>query len=289
MQRLSQDFLAVCKTRELRPASIRIYREHLARFVAWWTAEQSTCPPPSAVTTEVALRYLSTQPTWSAAYKKQFLSALRTCLAYGRQRGLAVGTVQIETIRGGRRLPRVFTEAEVRRLFQAAGAARDALARRDRAILAVLYYGGLRAAEVCALDVAAVDLDGRCLLVDGKGRRERLVHLPAEALPPLTAHLAAHPGGPSLFHTREGARLTRKALVMLLERRAHAAALTGRIHPHALRHSRATHLLDHGAPIDDVSELLGHADVSTTMLYRHVSKAKLKRTVDQYGRLGAIA
>ncbi len=161
---------------------------------------------------------------------------------------------------------------------------------RDRAILELLYGSGLRVSELCGLDRDAVDLAGATARVLGKGRKERMVPLGRRSVEALTAWLAVRPGmvhprrktqHPSaLFLTTFGARIYSRAVHKLV--RAHGAAGAGRadLHPHALRHTCATHMLDGGADLRAIQEMLGHASLSTTQRYAHVSMDHLMRVYD---------
>jgi integrase/recombinase XerC len=165
----------------------------------------------------------------------------------------------------------------------------DAVALRDRALVELLYGAGLRVGEALALDVRDLDLLAREVRVMGKGRKERSVPLPEAAREALGAWLAARrrPGYQaeplfvSLAGGRPGRRLGERAARRLLARRAAAAGVAGRVHPHRLRHSYATHLLDMGADLREIQELLGHASLSTTQRYLAVSAERLFEVYDK--------
>ncbi|HZT16841.1 MAG TPA: tyrosine recombinase [Gaiellaceae bacterium] len=176
-----------------------------------------------------------------------------------------------------RRLPHTLSPGEAERLIQAA-AGTQPRALRDQALVEVLYGGGLRVSEAVGLDRASVDLDGRILRVLGKGGKERLVPIGRPAAEALRRYLArGRPfldsrHRPELFLNARGGPLTRAGAFLVLRRLAAAAGLDPeRVHPHLLRHSFATHLLEGGADLRSVQEMLGHADLSTTELYTHVS------------------
>jgi integrase/recombinase XerC len=149
---------------------------------------------------------------------------------------------------------------------------------RDRCALELMYGAGLRVSELVGLNVADL-IDGRsALLVRGKGRKERVVPLVAKAKASLEAYLARRGelgGGPALFLNRRGGRLTARSVARHLARYALICATQRHVHPHALRHSFATHLLDMGADLRGIQELLGHASLSTTQRYTHVSSERL--------------
>jgi integrase/recombinase XerD len=194
---------------------------------------------------------------------------------------------EVESPRVPAGLPKALTEAEVESLLGAV-AGHDAVARRDRAILEVLYGAGLRISELVGLRLADLDLESALLRAFGKGSKERVVPLGRHARDAVTDWLA--PGGrPALapehwkrrgdadavFINRRGGRLTRQGAWLVVKRWGTVAGLGGKLTPHVLRHSCATHMLDHGADIRAVQEMLGHASVSTTQVYTKVSTERL--------------
>jgi integrase/recombinase XerC len=157
----------------------------------------------------------------------------------------------------------------------------DEASRRDRAVLEVLYASGVRVAELSGLDVEDVDLREGGVRVLGKGRKERIVPLGTKAVEALRAYLGAREGGRGpLFRNPRGGRLTVRSLHRIVRARARAAGLAGRVTPHTLRHTFATHLLDAGADLRLIQELLGHARLATTQRYTHVSADRLARVYD---------
>ncbi|HWJ03498.1 MAG TPA: tyrosine recombinase, partial [Verrucomicrobiae bacterium] len=159
---------------------------------------------------------------------------------------------------------------------------------RDRAILEILYASGLRVSELANLDVLDLELDLNLVKVFGKGSRERIVPLGSYAKSALQAYLAARmnfnpkPGEKALFLNRFGTRLTARSVRRVVETCVNAAALKGKISPHTLRHSFATHLLDRGADLRSVQELLGHIKLSSTQIYTHVTKERLKEVYQKF-------
>jgi integrase/recombinase XerC len=157
----------------------------------------------------------------------------------------------------------------------------DETSRRDRAILEVLYASGVRVAELAGLDLEDVDLREGALRVLGKGRKERMVPLGTKAIAALRAYLGAREGARgALFRNRRGGRLTVRSLHRIVRDRARAAGLAGHVTPHTLRHTFATHLLDAGADLRLIQELLGHARLATTQRYTHVSADRLAKVYD---------
>jgi integrase/recombinase XerD len=194
---------------------------------------------------------------------------------------------EVETPRVPSGLPKALTEAEVQALLDVV-VGDDPVARRDRAILEVLYGTGLRISELVGLRLGDVDLESGLLRAFGKGSKERVVPLGRHAVGALYDWLT--PGGrtaleperwarrgdaEAVFLNRRGGRLSRQGAWLVVKRHGEAAGLAGKLTPHALRHSCATHMLDHGADIRSVQELLGHASVSTTQVYTKVSTERL--------------
>jgi integrase/recombinase XerD len=190
--------------------------------------------------------------------------------------------------RGARPLPRVLTSAQVERLMAAPDVSRR-LGLRDRAILEVLYATGLRASELLRLRPADLDLHVGVLTAFGKGRKERLVPIGEEARKWVRRYLAderprlvRQGHAPELFLSQRGRRLSRMGLWALVRRLALVAGVGRVLTPHVLRHSFATHLLEHGADLRALQAMLGHADISTTQIYTHVSRERLRRIYDQH-------
>ncbi len=178
-----------------------------------------------------------------------------------------------------KRIPVHLDEAQVATLLDVPGEGDAVL--RARAILELLYGAGIRCGELVGLNLGEVDLDERLLRVLGKGRKERVVPFGTRAQAALRAYLAARlrarPQSEALFVNARGGRLTDRSVRAILTRRMDQAALTQKISPHALRHSFATHLLERGADLRAIQELLGHASLSTTQRYTHVDTRHILR------------
>jgi integrase/recombinase XerD len=184
-------------------------------------------------------------------------------------------------------LPKVLSVAEVESLLGRPDE-KTPQGIRDRAMLEVLYGSGLRVSELAALKPRDVNLDDGFLLCRGKGGKERIVPLGASAcravrnyLAQSRPHLAKGPSE-SLFITRRGGPFTRQGLWKLLKAHARAAGLTAKISPHVLRHSFATHLLERGADLRSVQLMLGHSQITTTQIYTHVSRERLRKVYEKY-------
>lgn len=191
-------------------------------------------------------------------------------------------TAEIAAPRLGRRLPKALSEAEVETLL-AAPAGDGPLELRDRAMLEMLYATGLRVSELVSLKYTQINLNQGVVRVTGKGSRERLVPLGAQAIDMLRdferrgrAALLADRQSDALFPTRSGRAMTRQAFWHLIKRHARTAGIEKPLSPHTLRHAFATHLLNHGADLRVVQMLLGHSDLSTTQIYTHVARERLK-------------
>ena len=198
-------------------------------------------------------------------------------------------TAEFDTPRLGRLLPKILTEAEIKALIDAAINWPGEEGSRLRCVLELLYATGLRISELVTLPLAAVRRDPRFLLISGKGGRERIVPLSEPSRHALSAYLLCRerflPGSrPSrwLFPSwgRAG-HLTRQRCGQLLKELAFAAGIDpGRLSPHVLRHAFASHLLDHGADLRSVQQMLGHADIATTQIYTHVETERLRKLVE---------
>ena len=198
-------------------------------------------------------------------------------------------TAVLDTPRLGRPLPKILSESEVAALIAAAEARDDDEGVRLRCLLELLYATGLRVSELVCLPLAAAQRDPRVLLVRGKGGKERIVPLSEPARRALAAYLAERRRLPPrqlpshwLFPSRSAeGHLTRQRCGQLLKELAAAAGLDpARLSPHVLRHAFASHLLDHGADLRSVQQMLGHADIATTQIYTHVQGERLRRLVE---------
>ncbi len=197
-------------------------------------------------------------------------------------------TAFIETPTTWNRLPQTFRVEEIERLLGAVEA--KGLGLRDAAMLELLYGTGLRVSELVNLDMASMHVDAGFLLCLGKGRKERIVPIGKAAVSALKRYLDQErpelvkrkAPAAALFVNRGGTRLTRQRVFQLFRRYLALARIDKRVGPHALRHTFATHLLEHGADLRTVQELLGHANISTTQRYTHVDRARLKAVHQQF-------
>ncbi len=192
-------------------------------------------------------------------------------------------TLQVESPKLPRGLPKSLTEENVDALLAAPDIA-NALGLRDKAMLETLYASGLRVSELVSLNLAQVSHDMGVLRVMGKGSKERLVPLGEDALDWIRRYTSEARGdilngkpSDALFVTARGGQMTRQAFWILIRRYSVRAGLAGAISPHTLRHAFATHLLNHGADLRVLQMLQGHADISTTQIYTHVARERLKQ------------
>ncbi len=264
--------------------TLAAYRSDLEGFAAWLGARGAAL---AAVDRALLLEYLAAglregRSTRSAA---RLLSCLRGFYRHLLREGriTADPTVRVPGPRAPRALPGTLGEDEVERLLAAPDVATP-IGLRDRAMLELLYACGLRISELVTLELPAVGLTQGVVRIMGKGARERLVPVGDEALAWLQRYLrearASLPGaadGAVLFPGRGGRALTRQAFWHRIRHHAVTAGITKPLSPHTLRHAFATHLLNHGADLRVVQMLLGHSDLSTTQIYTHVARERLKQ------------
>ncbi len=269
----------------LAPSSLASYRRDLTGFAAWLARQGTGLLEASRADCEAWLadQFRGKAKATSVARR---LSALRRFYRLHAEQGSVRDdpTLRVKAPRRPRRLPKLLSEQQVEALLGAPDTA-TTLGLRDRAMLETLYATGLRVSELCALTHAQLSLDAGVVRVVGKGSKERLVPLGEEAAAWLARYLAE--GRPSLagtgrsthvFLTQRRAALTRQAFWALIKRHALRAGLAPEtLSPHVLRHAFATHLLNHGADLRVVQLLLGHADITTTTIYTHVARERLKR------------
>ncbi len=187
----------------------------------------------------------------------------------------------VKTPKSERRLPGFLTQSQVEAALDIPGD--DLISLRDRAILEVLYGAGLRAAELVGLNLDDIDFHGETLKVRGKGKKERIMPLGEQAKKSLELYLPLRDSAvePAVFLSRRGKRLSTRELQRIVKRRLLQIGDASGAHPHILRHSFATHLLERGADIRAVQELLGHSSLATTQVYTHLTAERLKKIYDK--------
>ena len=293
----AEDFLVHLRAEKGRsPLTISAYRRDLLRYVGFLASRGTTVGEASGADVEAFGASLR-QAGLAASSVTRSLVAVRTMHRWLAAEGLADDDPArtVETPRLPRALPKALSEEQVLAILDTTDASipaedgRDrALGLRDRALLEVLYATGARVSEVCGVRFGDLDLDAALLRVLGKRSKERIVPLGRPAVRALVAWLdEGRPRlAPERWRTRDdadavflgskGTRLTRQGLWLVIQRRARDAGLsTDLVSPHVFRHSCATHLLDHGADIRTVQELLGHASISTTQIYTRVATERL--------------
>ncbi len=276
----------------MSPATVKAYRTDLDGFIEW--AARGGTDEPGDVNRMLLRRYLAYLATrrYAKASIARKAASLRAYFQWSLRRGLITSdpSARLSSPSPNSRLPRILGDAEIGQLLDHGVGAVDGagpdptrsrrpeINLRDDAVLELLYGSGLRVAELCGLDVDDVDLRGRKITVIGKGSKQRqvLIHeLCASALASWINEARSkliRAGSPvaALFFNTRGNRLGPRDVRRLLDRRSPVPT-----HPHALRHTFATHLLDGGADLRVVQELLGHANLQTTQVYTHVSKERL--------------
>ncbi len=268
----------------LAKATLTSYRSDLLQF-ARWLAEQQMGSLTSADEATLMRFLAAVARTRRVSSQARYLSTLRRFYARQRLQGLRPDdpTQRISLPGKASRLPKTVSEEQVERLLAAPDCATP-LGERDRTMLETLYATGLRVSELVALKRHEVSLEMGVVRVFGKGGKERLVPLGEVACDWLRRHLVSGRcvllnGRPSdeVFVTARGSAMTRQAFWQLIKRYAVQASIEpARLSPHVLRHAFATHLLNHGADLRVVQLLLGHADISTTQIYTHVARERLK-------------
>ncbi|WCO65429.1 tyrosine-type recombinase/integrase [Iamia majanohamensis] len=266
------------------PATLRAYTTDLRRFTTW--AGRLGLEGPDGVDHRTLRRYLAYLSACGLASRTlaRHASSLRRYFGWAARTGRipADPSADLSAPRGDARLPEVLRHDQLDALLDGGEESPDpveaAFRRRDDALLELLYGSGLRVSELCGIQVADLDLDRARVVVLGKGSKERMLPMSAPAVEAVRSWLrvrgdvvgGADPG--VAFVNRRLRPLTPRDVRRVLDRRAPTVT-----HPHALRHSFATHLLDGGADLRVVQELLGHADLATTQVYTHVSRERLRQ------------
>lgn len=286
--------------RGLAANSLAAYRRDLRRYAAFLRRRGCTDPAEIGDTTVAAyvehlgaLRDDDGRPRLAPASIARAIVAVRSFHRFCAAEGLLAGdpSEEVGTPRVPQGIPKALDEAEVEALLGAV-TGDDARAQRDRAILETLYATGIRISELVGLDLADLDLEEGLVRVLGKGGRERVVPIGRAARAALTAYLrdgrlalrsarTTRGGDDAVFLNARGGRLTRQSCWKIVGSAGARVGLGERLSPHVLRHSCATHMLEHGADIRVVQELLGHARISTTQVYTKVSTARLREVYDR--------
>lgn len=294
MQHLIKDYLEHIELeRNLSPNTLRNYDLDLRRFMAFLSDYLSLQPeavrPEDADTFAIRAFVASmAREELKKSTQARTLSAVRSLFRYACRDGRlpANPAASVRTPKQEKTLPKHLRPGEIESLIEAPDD--TVLSRRDRALLELLYASGLRVGELVSLNWEEVDLKGRVLRVIGKGDKERMVPFGEKAEEALAAWLQgwdtvrgvykAAPvegGGDPVFLTKTGKRLGAREVRRIINRHADAAGIDQHVHPHMLRHTFATHMLEEGADLRAIQELLGHASLSTTQKYTHVEIERL--------------
>ena len=278
--------------RNASPLTIKSYREDLTALAGYLTESYGRPAEPAEITSLDLRGYVAA--LHEAGYAKtsiaRRLASLRSFFRFAQREGHAEANPAkpLRNPRPDRKLPHFLSTDEIGRLLETPPGDRP-MGLRDRAILETMYSAGLRVSELVGINDGDLDLSDWLVRIRGKGRRERLAPLGSFALQALqrwlrvrtlSRRLSPGPEAP-VFVSRLGSRLTTRSVARMLEKYLKVAGLDLRTTPHTLRHSFATHLLDRGADIRSVQELLGHKSLVTTQIYTHVSTASLRQAYEK--------
>jgi integrase/recombinase XerD len=289
LQGEAASFLNFCRIEKgLAANSLEAYQADLQKFVRFADGESSGAIPD----VEAVRHYLDAlyQAGLGSRSVARHLSTLRSFYAFLLREGRIARdpTEHLGAPRQWQTIPKFLNLEEIERLSQSPDAQRTT-GVRDHAMIELLYAAGLRVSELCSLGVGDLNLEMGVLRATGKGRKQRMIPVGKPALAAVRAYLetgrpALLKGRPSryLFVTARGGPMTRQAFWKLLRGHGRKAGVFHHLTPHVIRHSFATHLLEGGADLRSVQTMLGHADISTTQIYTHVMRSRLRKTVDEH-------
>ena len=273
--------------------TIKAYREDLFGLIDWLETTRGKTPRPDSLSPQDlrAFQAALQEAGYARTTIARKLASLRSFYRFAIRQGIATENPAkpLRNPRQQRKLPLVLSTAEIGRLLSAPPA-NETAGLRDRAILETMYSAGLRVSELVGLRDGDLDESEQIIRVRGKGRKERISPLGSYAIKAIKRYRrkrTRHPKTDALgrqapvFVNRFGRILTTRSVGRMLEKHIAAAGLDSRISPHSLRHSFATHLLDRGADIRSVQELLGHKSLATTQIYTHVSTANLRQVYER--------
>jgi len=289
MQRAIESFLRHLRIeKNVAPLTLKSYAEDFESLLAYFGERLGSVPDPGEISVGILRGYVSYlhECQYAKTTIARRLASLRTFFRFCCREGLAQSNPAkaLRTPRTGRKLPHFLTTLQIAELLETPPANKP-MGLRDRAILETIYSAGLRVAEVVGLNVADWERDANVLRVRGKGRKERVSPLGSYAVRALVRWMQVrkpHPSDPApLFLNRFGRRLTTRSVGRMLLGHLRKSGLSTLTTPHTLRHSFATHLLDGGADLRSVQELLGHKSLTTTQIYTHVSTRRLRETYEK--------
>jgi integrase/recombinase XerD len=280
---------AVWLERGLSVNTLAAYRADLTALARWLAERQVAIVATSRADLQDFIAWRVREGARPRSTARQLSSFRRFFRYLMREGGISEDpTAQIAMPKIGRSLPKSLTEEEVESLL-GAPVVSDPLGNRDRTMLEVLYATGLRVSELVNLRHGQINLNQGVIRILGKGNRERLIPLGEEAVRWVTEFEHGSRGEillerqtDFLFPTRRGDRMTRQAFWHIIKRYARKAGISKELSPHTLRHAFATHLLNHGADLRVVQMLLGHSDLSTTQIYTHVARERMKELHSQH-------
>lgn len=277
--------------RNASPLTIKSYLEDLESFLDYCRDRLGSVPAPAAFNIHELRGYLSYlhECQYAKSTIARRLACMRTFFRFCAREELSTGNPAkaLRTPRAGRKLPHFLSSSEIIQLVEAPPA-NDALGLRDRAILETLYSAGLRVAELVGLNLRDWDRDSNIMRVLGKGRKERIAPIGKYAAAALERWLEVRRpkenpkprDKDAMFLNKNGTRITTRSIGRMLEKYLQLTGLDKKTTPHTLRHTFATHLLDGGADLRSVQELLGHKSLTTTQIYTHVSTTRLRETYE---------
>jgi tyrosine recombinase XerC len=278
-----EKFISHLLGRHLSPNTIKAYRKDLGQFV-----DSAGVSHPREVTMLTVRSFLA-EVLGSGASRRSLarkLSSVRMFLKYLADRGEIDGNpaASIRTPRFRRKLPNFLDQEQAKRFVEQPAQERGKLSLRDSAILELMYSSGMRVSELVSLDTDEIDMKSGVVRITGKGSKERLVPVGSYAREAVRKYLEkrkSRPGERALFINRFGARLTDRSVRRIVARCAAKLGLAGRVSPHTLRHTFATHMLDAGCDLRTLQEMLGHSSLSTTQIYTHVTTKRMQQVYEK--------
>jgi len=264
----------------------------LASFIEEEAAKRGSIPPWASFDRQAMLSYLLSlkERGYTATTMARKVAAIKSFFAFMVAEGIMKTnpTQDVSSPRVGRSLPKPISISQVRRLLEQPAKLSTPEAKRDKAMLELLYASGMRVSELVSLNLGDVDTEGGYVRCFGKGHKERLIPIHKQAASAVAEYvdeartqLAHNDEERALFLNPRGERLTRQGFWQKLKDYAKSAELEGDVTPHTLRHSFATHMLSGGADLRSVQELLGHANISTTQVYTHLTTEHIRRTYER--------
>ncbi|MBI4186354.1 MAG: site-specific tyrosine recombinase XerD [Chloroflexi bacterium] len=296
MKQVVEDFLKHLSVEKgFSPNTIVAYRNdlhYLASFIEAEAARRGWIPPWAGFDRQAMLSYMLSlkERNYAPTTIARKVAAAKSLFGFMVAEGImsANPTKDVASPKVGRSLPRPISANQARRLLEEPSKLFTLEARRDKAMLALLYASGMRVSELVSLNMDDVDTGNGYVRCFGKGRKERVIPIYVQAAiavkeytKEVRPHLAHGPDEKALFLNLRGGRLTRQGFWQKLKGYAKSAGLDAHVTPHTLRHSFATHMLSGGADLRSVQELLGHANISTTQVYTHLTSEHVRRTYDK--------